>query len=84
MNETEIYVELLDEGATVFGLVPAIHLGKRFYKIIKSDRLDYKPKFGEGIYVMCLMSQFEEGKNLFPVAYCEVSKEEAEYLAKSK
>lgn len=81
MQETNVWVELLDEGVTVFAPVPALHLGGRYYKILENNRPDYKPLFGTGTFVFCLLSKFSTHENLVPVAYCEVSRGEAEYIS---
>ena len=52
MQETTIYVELLDEGTIVFAPVPAEHLEGNSYKILKlSAPNDYSFRFKEGTYV---------------------------------
>ncbi len=83
MQEKTIYVELL-EGTIVFAPVPALHLGDRYYKILEHNREDYDTlRFNVGTYVFCLSSKFSENESLVPVAYCEVSKEQAEYISRS-
>jgi hypothetical protein len=80
MQEESIYIELLDEGVRVFAPVPALHLGERYYKVLEFDRDYYKPRFEEGTYVLCLPTKLLGDENFVPLAYCEVSKEEAEYV----
>jgi hypothetical protein len=78
MKETEIYIELLDEGVRVFAPVPALHLGGRYYKVLEHNRSDYGVlHFEAGTYVLCLPTKLIGDENLVPLAYCEVSKEEA-------
>jgi hypothetical protein len=80
MQETTIYVELL-EGTIVFAPVPALHLGERYYKILEHNREDYDTlRFNTGTYVLCLLSKLSVNENLVPVAYCEVNKEQVEYI----
>jgi hypothetical protein len=82
VKETTIYIELLDEGVRVFAPVPALHLGGRYYKVLQHNRNDYGMlRFEAGIYVLCLPTKLEGDENLVPLAYCEVSKEEAEYIS---
>ncbi len=82
MKEATIYIELLDEGTRVFAPVPSLHLGGRYYKVLEHNRSDYGIlRFEIGAYVLCLLSKFSADENLVPVAYCEVSKEEAEYVS---
>lgn len=80
--ETEIYVELEEGSATpVFAPVPAIHLGKNFYKIIEHQRKDYDSlRFNTGTFVVCLLSQLWMDKDLVRVAYCEISEEAVKYI----
>ena len=79
MKEATIYIELLDEGIRVFAPVPSLHLGERYYKVLEHNRADYGVlRFEAGTYVLCLPTELLGGENLVPVAYCEVSKEEAE------
>jgi hypothetical protein len=75
--ETVVYVELTDEGIRpVFAPIPAIYLGRSYYKILNYDRDDYdSSRFLPGTFVYCLMTKFEGTENLVPVAYCEISKE---------
>ena len=80
MQETTVYVELL-EGTIVFAPVPALHLGERYYKILEHNREDYDTlRFNTGTYVLCLLSKLSVNENLVPVAYCEVSREQVEYI----
>ncbi|HEX8638477.1 MAG TPA: hypothetical protein VF692_10465, partial [Pyrinomonadaceae bacterium] len=77
-----IYIELLDEGTRVFAPVPAIHLGGRYYKVLEHNRADYGVlRFNPGTFVLCLPCKLSVNENLVPLAYCEVSKEEAEYMS---
>ncbi len=80
MQETTIYVELL-EGTIVFAPVPARRLGERFYKNLEHNRTEYDTLcFNTGTYVLCLLSELSVDENLVPVAYCEISKEQVEYV----
>ena len=79
MEKTTIYTELLDEGVRVFAPVLALHLGGRYYKVPKYDREGIKPRFDEGTYVLCLPTKFS-GDEFVSLAYCEVSREEAECM----
>lgn len=83
MNEEVIYIELLDEGVRVFAPVPALHLGERYYKVLQHNKRDYGVlRFEVGTYVLCcLPTKLSGEENLVPLAYCEVSKEEAEYVS---
>jgi hypothetical protein len=82
MQETTIYVELMDEGTIVFVPVLAVHLGERFYKILEHKRADdEKLRFDMGTFVFCLLSKFSGDENLVPVTYCEVNKELTENVS---
>ena len=83
MNKEIIYIELIDEGTRVFAPVPAEHLGGRYYKILEYERDDIRPCFEAGTFVLCLPTKLEEDEDLISLAYCEVSKEEAEYISGS-
>jgi hypothetical protein len=81
MEETTIYVELLEEGTIVFAPVPALHLGQSFYKILEHNRNDYdKLRFQAGTFVFCLLSKFSGDENLVPVAYCEIGRNQGEVI----
>jgi hypothetical protein len=81
VEEATIYMELLDEGTRVFAPVPALHLGGRYYKVLEHNRSDYGTlRFETGMYVLCLLTKLSK-ENLVPLAYCEVTKEEAEYMS---
>lgn len=81
MSEEIIYIELLDEGVRVFAPVPALHLGDRYYKVLEHNRNDYGDlRFKVGTYVFCPLTKFPNTENLVPLAYCEVGREEAEYM----
>ncbi len=80
MKEATIYIELLDEEIRVFAPVVAMHLGGRYYKVLEHRTDDEKLRFETGTYVLCLLSKLSGNEMLVPVAYCEVSKEEAEYV----
>ena len=80
MEKTTIYIELLDEGVRVFAPVSALHLGGRYYKVLEYNKEDYKPRFEAGTYVLCLPTKLS-GDELVSLAYCEVSREEAEYMS---
>lgn len=76
-------MELLNEGTRVFAPVSALHLGGRYYKVLELDenRKDSQTlRFEAGKYVLCLLTELSE-ENLVPLAYCEVTKEEAEYMS---
>ena len=79
---TEILVEIIEGSAEpVFAPVPAVYLGKRFYKIVEHGRSDYDTlKFNTGDYVCCLMSKFDEEDDLMPVAYCQISEAAVNYI----
>lgn len=79
MQEATIYIELLDEGIRTFAPVPSLHLGGRYYKTLDHNRADYGLlRFEAGTYVLCLPTKLS-GDEFVPLAYCEVTKEEAEY-----
>ena len=82
MEKTKIYVEIIEGSAEpVFTEVPALYLGKRFYKIAEHSREDYDTlRFNTGTYVVCLVTQFQPSEDLVPVAYCEISQEAVEYI----
>jgi hypothetical protein len=82
MEETIIYVEMFDEAVRVFVPVPSLHLGDRYYKVLEHNRSDYETlRFETGIHVFCLPTKLIGTEELVPLAYCEVSKEEAESMA---
>lgn len=82
MKESTIYIELLDEGVRVFVPVPSLHLGGGYYKVLEHNRIDYGVlRFEAETYVLCLPTKFSGNENLVPLAYCKVSKEEAEYVS---
>ena len=73
MQETTIYVELLDEGTIVFAPVPAVLAGKHCHKILEPKAADENMlRFSPGAYVYCLLSKFSDDENLVPVTYCEI------------
>lgn len=82
MNITEIYVELIEGSAEpMFTPVPAVHLGKRFYKILEHGRRDYDTlRFNTGTYVVCFFTKFENADELLPMAYCDIPQEAVEYI----
>ena len=81
MQEATIYIELLNEGTRVFVPVSALHLGGRYYKVLDYDRSDYETlRFDIGTYVLCLPTKLSVEEPV-PLAYCEVTKEEAEYVS---
>lgn len=80
MEETIIYIEMFDEAVRVFVPVPSLHLRDRYYKVLEHHRSDYETlRFETGTYVLCLPTKLLGTDELVPLAYCEVSKEEAEY-----
>lgn len=82
MKEAIIYIELLDEGVRVFAPVPSLHLGGRYYKVLEHNKPDYGIlRFEAGTYVLCLPTKLLGTDELVPLAYCEVSKEEAEHIS---
>ena len=84
MKEETIYIEMLDEGTRVFTPVPSLHLGGRYYRVLEHNETDYGMlRFEAGTYVLCLPTKFSDSKDLVPLAYCEVSKKEAEYISKT-
>ena len=83
MQKATIYIELLDEGTRVFAPVPAEHLGGRYYKVLKHNQIEFYPRFEAGTYVLCLPTKLSVGNELVPLAYCEIDKEEAEYMSSS-
>ena len=81
MEETTIYIEMFDEAVRVFVPVPSLHLGDRYYKVLRHTRADYEAlRFEAGTYVLCLPTKLSGADDLVPLAYCEVSKEEAEHI----
>lgn len=73
MQETTVYVELLDEGTIVFAPVPAVLVGGHCYKILEPKETDdIILRFNSGTYVYCFLSKFSDDENLVPVAYCEI------------
>ena len=81
MQETIIYIEMFDEAVRVFVPVPSLHLGDRYYKVLKHNRADYESlRFEAGTYVLCLPTKLS-GDELVLLAYCEVNQEEAEYAS---
>ena len=81
MQKATIFIELLDEGARVFAPVQAEHLGGRYYKVLEHNQGEFYPRFAAGTYVLCLPTKLSRDE-LVPLAYCEVDKEEAEYMSK--